>query len=365
MISDTYFQASKKFRNIVITACADTTERAAQRGAQYGVAAMSTDALLDSPDVDIVLNLTPPNVHAAIDLQALARGKHVYSEKPFAVSMDEAKQILTTAAERNLRVGCAPDTFLGGSLQSARKFLDDGWIGKPVAGTAIVASRGPEKWPHAPMFYDKGAGPMMDLGPYYCTALVNLLGPARSVMAAATRGTATRTMGAEVAPAYRDRYKPYGPYPVNVNTHLSGTVEFQNGALVTVIASFDVYKHGHAPIELYGTEGSLQIGDPNFFGSPLKICRREWRNPETPLEWQEAPILFPYTDNCRSIGLADMADAIAKGRPHRCNSALACHVLEIMLAFEASAASGRRVELKTTCDRPAPLPMGLEEGEIR
>ena len=241
MISDTYFKASQKFRNLEVIACSDIIpERSAKKHELYGVANVTNEELFANPDIEIVINLTPPQVHSKIAIDTLNAGKHAYSEKPFGVDFEDAQKVIRLAKEKGLRVGCAPDTYLGGGQQTARKLLDDGWIGKPLSGTAIVAGRGPEKWGQAPFFYDYGAGPMLDLGPYYCTALVNLLGPAKSVSAVTTKGFDYRTLGAEVSDTYKDTYKPYDRYPVNVTTHLTGVIEFQCGAVITMIASFDV-----------------------------------------------------------------------------------------------------------------------------
>ncbi len=350
MISDTYFKAAKTFNILEAVACADCNEQLAKsKGELYSVPAMTVEQLLATPEVEIVLNLTPPKAHAAITLQTLNAGKHAYSEKPFGINSDETAQMITLAAKSGLRIGSAPDTFLGGGQQTARKMIDDGWIGKPIAGTAIVMGRGPEKWPHAPFFYDTGAGPMLDLGPYYITALVNLLGPVRSVTAATCKGSETRTGGADTVPYI---------YPINVNTHLSGMVEFECGAIITVITSFEVYKHGHSPIEIYGSQGSLQVPDPNTFGGQVRIFRKGYD------DWKDVPFSHIYTENSRSIGAADMAYAIQSGREHRTNGQLANHVLEVMLAFDISGKLGTKVQMKTTCSRPAPLPLGLEHGEL-
>lgn len=361
MISDAYFSAAKKFNNLEVAACADSIpERAAAKKEQYGVQNITIEELLAGKDIEIVLNLTPPQVHSKIALATLNAGKHAYSEKPFGVDEADAAKVIALAKEKGLRVGCAPDTFLGAGQQTARKLVDDGWIGKPIAGTAIVMGRGPEKWPHAPFFYDYGAGPMLDLGPYYITALVNLLGPARSVIAVTAKGSDFRTMGAAVAPQYQHLYQPFGKYPINVTTHLTGVVEFQCGALITVITSFECYRHGHNPIELYGSEGSMQIPDPNTFGGPVRVYRKGDRNSD----WKDVPLTHIYSENSRSIGVADMAHALRSGRRHRANGQLANHVLEIMLAFDKSSRLGAKVELKTTCERPEALPLGLDEGEL-
>lgn len=359
MISETYFNAAKRFRNIEIVACFDYIEsRAKEKAEAHGVKAVSMEELLADPEIEIVFNLTPPLAHSEVDIAILNAGKHVYSEKPFGVDAEDAKKVVDLAKEKGLRVGCAPDTFLGGGLQTARKMIDDNWIGKPLSGTAIVQGRGPEKWGQAPFFYGYGAGPMLDLGPYYITALVNLLGPAKSVTAVTGKGSEYRTFGASVAEQYQDQYKPYDRYPVTVSTHLAGVIEFECGALITVISSFDVWKHSHVPIEIYGTEGTLQVPDPNTFGGPVKIFKPGYS------EWKDVPLAYGYTDNSRSIGVADMAKAIENGRQHRANGDLANHVLEIMLAFDKSSNAGAKVDIISRCERPAPLPLGLEDGEI-
>lgn len=359
MISETYFNASKKFRMLEVVACSDIIpERSKAKFEKHGVPNMTNDELFAIPDIDIVLNLTPPQVHSKIAMDTLNAGKNAYSEKPFGVDFDDAAKVIALAKEKGLRVGCAPDTFLGGGQQTARKMIDDGWIGKPLSGTAIVQGRGPEKWGQAPFFYDYGAGPMLDLGPYYVTSLVNMLGPAKSVTAITTKGYDYRTFGAEVAEQYQDKYKPFDRYPVTVTTHLAGVIEFQCGAVISMIASFDVWKHGHAPIEIYGTDGSLQVPDPNTFGGPVRLFRPGCS------DWKDVPLAYNYTENSRSIGATDMGYALQSGRKHRANGELANHVLEIMLSFDKSCKLGKRVDLTTTCERPAPLPLGLEEGEL-
>lgn len=365
LISDAYFSGAKKYRAIEIIACADVfPERARAKEELYGAKAMSVKELLSHPEVEIVVNLTPPKYHTEIDLAVLESGKHVYSEKPFGVNMDDARKVMECAAQKGLRIGCAPDTFLGSSMQTARKAIDDNWIGRPLSGTAIVAGRGPEKWGNAPFFYDEGAGPMLDLGPYYCTALVNLLGPARSVTAVTAKGFDYRTFADKVVEPYNAKYHPYDKYPVNVNTHQTGIIEFQNGAIITMVASFDVYRNNHNPIEIYGSEGSMIVPDPNKFTGEVKVYRREWPNVYESPSWMVIPAAFGNADPSRSIGAADMAAALKNNRPHRCSGELACHVLEIMLAFDKSSALGGKVMLETSCRRPEPLPMGLEPGEI-
>ncbi len=350
-ISAAYFKAAKSFGNLEYCCCADRDPAAAQAAAAaYGCDALEPAELLRRPDVSLVLNLTTPQAHVAVNTQALQHGKHVYCEKPLALSVEDARPMLALARERNLRVGCAPDTFLGGGLQTCRKLVDDGWIGRPISGTAVMMAPGHEHWhPNPAFYYQQGGGALFDMGPYYLTALVTLLGPAQAVTAMAGRGFAQRTCTTDARFGER--------LPVEVNTHTAGVVRFQCGALVTVIMSFDVAKHSCPCLELHGTLGSLSLPDPNRFGGPVRFARRRQ-------DWSEAPLLFGNEENARSIGLADMAQAIQDGRPHRCSGELALHVLEIMCALEQSAAEKREIVLTTTCARPAPLPAGLLPGEL-
>lgn len=350
MISDIYFEANHKFRNIEIIACCDVIkEKALAKEEKYNVKAMNYDELMNNKEVEIVLVLTPPLQHSQIELDALNHNKHVYTEKPFGVDAADANKVVELAKKKNLCLGSAPDTFMGGGYQTVRKLIDDNWIGKVLSGTAIVQGRGPEKWGQAPFFYDYGAGPMLDLGPYYITALVSLLGPAKSVVAVCSKGSEYRTLAGEVAEQYKDKYQPYGQYPVTINTHLTGIIEFVSGAIITVITSFDVYKHGHSPIELYGSEGSIMCPDPNTFGGPVKVFRNGMK------DWENIPIPFPYTENSRGLGIADMALSMEEKRDYRANMNLANHVLEIMLSFDKSNAENKKIMLKSSCERPAPL----------
>lgn len=362
MISGAYLKAASRFQAIEVIAGSDIlpgqAEKKRDEFKEFGYTPENFKTytalpdgtnpdILANPEIEVVINLTPPKQHSFVDMQILSAGKHAYSEKPFGVNLDDARKVVELAEAKNLRCGCAPDTFLGGGQQTARKMIDDGWIGKPLAGTALVMGRGPEKWPQAPFFFDYGAGPMLDLGPYYITTLVNMLGPAKWVTAFTKKFADMRVGGPETVPH---------EYPVNVTTHLTGVIEFQCGALITMISSFDVWKHGHCPIEIYGTEGSLQVPDPNTFGGPVRLFRAGYD------DWKDVPLAFGYTDNSRSIGAVDMVYALKSGRPHRANNKLAYHVLEIMCSFDKSSATGRPVEIESTCERPAPLPLGLEDG---
>jgi predicted dehydrogenase len=355
-ISGAYFSAATKFDILEVVACADINPEAAKaKATEYNVKAVPVEKLLKNPEVEIILNLTVPKAHAEIALRTLEHGKHSYSEKPFGISCAESKKVIASAKTKKLRIGSAPDTFLGGGQQTCRKLIDDGWIGRPVGGTAIFMGYGPERYyhPSPKFFFEKGGGPMFDLGPYYVTALVNLLGPVKRVCAVTTKAFEERTAGPQ-ARIKRERI------PVEIATHLAGVLEFENGAVINMITSFDVWKHGHNPIEIYGTEGTLFVPDPNTFGGPIKIARGGVQQ----VEISECPLSHIYTNNFRSIGAADMAYAIRSGRQHRCSGDLAYHVVEIMESFEKSSAAGKHIDIASTCKRPAALPLGLIEGLI-
>ena len=351
-ISQAYFNGIKRFRNLELAGCADINMQAAEMKAEENeTQAMTVDEMLAKADIDIVVNLTIPAVHADVSLQILEAGKHVHSEKPLAVLLEDGKKILQTAEKRGLKVSCAPDTFLGAGLQTCRKLIDDNWIGKPISGTAFMLSKGPESWhPNPFFFYKKGAGPMFDVGPYYITALVHLLGPVKKVAGITTTGFVERVAGSEDIRGTR--------IPVEIPTHVSGVLEFHSGASVTVVMSFDVCAHGHSPIELYGTFGSLKVPDPNTFGGAPQLF-----TPNSG-EWNNVGLTHGYSDNSRGIAVSDLAAAIVQGREHRCSGKLAYHVLEVMHAFEKSSISGKHVELKSSCERPTPLPQGLLDGFV-
>ena len=350
-ISDRYFKWCARFVDIEIVACADLLpERAGAKAAQYGVRALSIDALLNDPDISIVLNLTIPQAHAEVDLAALEAGKHVHSEKPLALGVADGWRILAAASERGLRVGCAPDTFLGGGQQTSRKLIDDGWIGRPVAATAFMAGHGHESWHPDPAFYFKaGGGPMLDMGPYYITALINLLGPVTRVTGSSKTTFPQRIITSQ--PKYGE------VIDVDVTTHLAGVLEFAAGAVATVVMSFDVWAHNLPSIEIYGSEGSMAVPNPNTFRGPVLLRRAAAE------EWSEVP-LSHSTDVERGIGVADMASAIRNGRAHRASGELAMHALEVMLAVDEASASGRHVAIESSVARPELLPLGLLPGHV-
>ena len=351
-ISQAYFNGAKAFEVLEVVSCADIKMTAARAKAkENGCEAQTVKQLLANKQVDLVINLTLPAVHAEVSLMALKAGKHVHCEKPLAVHLEDGQAVLDLAKKKGLLVGCAPDTFLGAGLQTCRKLVDDGWIGKVVGGTAFMMSRGPESWhPNPAFFYEVGAGPMFDMGPYYMTALVHLLGPVKRVSAITSRAFEVRTATCEAQ---------FGKLlPVEVPTHCSGSLEFHSGATVSVTISFDVQRHGHSPIELYGTEGSIKVPDPNTFGGPVEVFT------PTTGEWQPQALSHPYATNMRSIGAADMAYAILGKRKHRASGALAYHVLEVMHAFEKSSESRRHVTIKSKPAQPAAFPLGLIPGRL-
>jgi predicted dehydrogenase len=301
--------------------------------------------------VEIVINLTVPLAHTDVSMAVLRAGTHVYSEKPLGVNVAEARKMMDLAAEKSLRVGCAPDTFLGGGHQTARQLIDEGAIGTPLGGSAFFMCPGHERWYPAPGFYYlRGGGPMLDMGPYYITDLVQLLGPVASVMGSTSRLRKERLVTSEPMKGTL--------IPVEVDTHVAGTLEFESGALVSIAMSFDVPKHKHTPIEIYGSTGSILVPDPNRFGGEVSVAK-------TGGEWESMPLSHGYADgNYRSIGVADMAAAILSGREHRASGALAFHVLEVMEAFQTSSDEGRRVKIESRVERPAMLPAGLSLGQL-
>jgi predicted dehydrogenase len=351
-ISPAYLKAAAGFPILEIVALADANPVAAEaRAAEFGLAARSIEALLADPAIEIVVNLTVPKAHVAVGLQAIAAGKHVHSEKPLGINVAEARKLIAAAEAKGVRVGCAPDTFLGGAHQTARKLIDEGAIGRPIGGTAFFMCPGHESWhPNPGFYYLHGGGPMLDMGPYYITDLVNLLGPVARVSGMATRLRAERLIASEPLKGAR--------IPVEVATHVTGTLAFVSGAVITLTMSFDVPKHKHAPIEIYGEKASLLVPDPNYFGGAIELAGKGE-------DWRVVPTEHAYADgNYRSIGVADMAQAIRDNRPHRASGALAFHVLEVMEAFQLSSDSGAAVAIESRPERPAMLPVGLAPGEL-
>jgi predicted dehydrogenase len=376
-ISDSYFNGAAKSKLVTIKACADIRPEASQsKASQHKVLAMSIAELLADKDISIVINLTIPQAHAAVAKQILNAGKHVYLEKPLAATFKEAKALLAHAAKKSqqlkaagkikhdLRVGCAPDTFFGAGHQATRRMIDEGKIGTPVGGSVAVLSHGMEAWhPNPEFFFKAGGGPILDMGPYYVTQLVNLLGPVDRVAAVATIGNAQRTIGSQPLKGQK--------IDVEVATTVNGVLHFKNGANVTMSASWDVWQHKRSFIEIYGTKGSLLGLNPNFFGGePMlavvsKDVVQDWKSVSSSShpfgknnrELRSGTQVADY----RIVGLVDMAMAIMQKRPHRASGELALHVLEVLEAFELSSKTGKHIQIKTACERPAAVPRGKDE----
>ena len=355
-ISDIYLTNAARFRDFAVTACADLDAQAAARQAErYGIAARSVKDLLASDDVDIVLNLTIPQAHAEVSLAALEAGKHVYTEKPLATTVADGARIIETARARGLAVGGAPDTVLGAGVQRARAMIDAGEIGKPLSGLAAVLSHGMEHWhPNPGFFFRPGGGPVFDMGPYYLSTLIMLLGPVATVQAMGQIGFAERIVTTP------DSARLGQTIRVETLTSVQALLGFASGAQVTFLASWDVWRHGVLPIELHGETASLRVPDPNWFGGDLSIAegRADWRPISTgdatfgKLNW---PHEAPKVANYRGLGLADMARGILDGRPHRANGDVALHVLRVMAGALEAATEGRAVNIADPCARPAPL----------
>jgi len=326
--------------------CADMIpERAAKAGEEWNLrkSYATPEELFNDDEVDIVVNLTIPNAHYEVCAAAVEAGKHVYVEKPLCIGLDEAKRLLEAADKKGVRVGGAPDTFLGAGIQTCRKLIKDGWIGTPIAATAFMMNHGHESWHPAPEFYYKrGGGPMFDMGPYYLTALVNLIGPVAEVSGSTRVTFKERTITSEPLRGTT--------IEVEVPTHVVGTLEFAGGAVGTVITSFDIWAANLPRIEIYGTEGSLSVPDPNTFGGPVMV---KGAGDE---KWHEMPLTHGHSENSRGLGVADLADAVVGSRPHRASGELTGHVLEIMHGIHISADSGKRYKMTQAGVRPEPLP---------
>ena len=354
-ISTTYLKFAPMFKSLELAAVADINMSAAQaRATEYNVRADTVEDLLAAKDVDVIVNLTVPAVHYDVTRRILEAGKHAYSEKPLVLTLDEGKKLQDLAAKRGLRVGSAPDTFMGGAHQLARAAIDEGAVGRIIGGTCHVMSHGMEHWhPNPDFFFQPGGGPILDLGPYYITNLIQLIGPVKSVAALANASFAERLIS-------------NGPrngetVPVDTPTNIHALLEFVNGATVTLSASWDVWKHSHPNMELYGETGSLFVPDPNFFGGEVELAGAD--GGIQVLAERGHPFGVPNQKdgqgndraNYRCAGLADMATAIAEGRQHRCNLDLAVHAVDVMVSILRSGAEKRFIDMTTPCERPAAL----------
>ena len=371
VISNTYIRDIKRFYpSLHLAACADVNvELARSHAEKYQVpAGCSVEEMLAMEEVELVVNLTPPQFHTELNKKILLAGKHVFCEKPFAPTVAGAREVMALADEKGLLVGSAPDTFLGSSLQTCRKILDDGWIGRPLYVTANMMSNGVETWHPAPgNFYRRGAGPLYDMGPYYFTALAALLGPVKRVSAFSGTGFPVRRIYA--GPLKGQEIQ------VETPTHYSGTAELASGVIVSMNISFDIW-HSNLPMfEIYGTEGTLEVPDPNMSGGRPKVYRKERTldvlyddSEETKARQNisvELPELYPHIgEYTRGIGVLDLADSIVSGRKPRVNAEMACHVIEAITGMMESARDKKVYEMKTACERPEPVRTGTPEGRI-
>ncbi|MBU1304489.1 MAG: Gfo/Idh/MocA family oxidoreductase [Alphaproteobacteria bacterium] len=355
-ISAAYLKLAPLFKWLEVRAVADILPAAAQKRAdEFGVKAQTPDELLKNSEIDVIVNLTIPSTHYSVSMDIISAGKHAYSEKPFVLSLEEGMALKKAADDRGLQVGSAPDTFLGGAHQQARQIIDSGKLGKIMSGTMHVMSRGMEHWhPNPDFFFQPGAGPILDLGPYYVTDLIHLLGPVKRLSAFTNMARAEREVTAE------------GPYKgtfvkVGTPTTIHGVLEFASGAIITIGASWDVAAHGHHNIELYGTDGSIFVPDPNFFGGDLVTANIAGeRTNVTP--WDH-PFGKPNQDldkptpraNYRTAGLADMIASIDGGYAARCGLDVALHAVDVMTSLLKAGESGQVLTLSTTCERPLAL----------
>ena len=348
-ISATYMRMGHFFRDYKVVACADLNlETAKARAEEFDLRALSIEDLLADPDIEIIVNLTIPAAHFEVSSNILKAGKHVYSEKPFVLTAEEGVRLSDLATARNLRIGSAPDTFMGGSHQKARELIDAGEIGQVTSGTIHVMSGGMEHWhPNPDFFFQPGAGPIFDLAPYYITNLVQLFGPVANVIAMSSTPRSHRTIAC--GPRHGEQIS------VKTPTTVHSILKFETGMIISYGTSWDVKSHEHNNMELYGLDGTLYVPDPNFFGGQLRLVRGD---EDEALISTGHPFSKPNDGenaNYRGAGLADMAAAIRDDRQHRCNNELALHVVEVMGAILQSGDSGTPIAIKSTCERPAPF----------
>ena len=366
-ISDIYLKNIKDIAGVDITACGSLNmDESRAKAAEYGVPrVMTPEEIIADPDIDAVLNLTIPAAHAGISMAALKADKHVYSEKPFVTDLEDGRRVLELATAKGLMVGNAPDTFFGGRWQTLRKLLDSGIIGAPHSVSAIVPTSGVERHhPNPYFYYAKGGGPLLDLGPYYLAAMVFCLGPITRVAGLGRRREASRMI--ENGPRHGEMM------PVEVETHCLSLIEFESGVTGQMMVSFDVWESETPRLEIYGTEGTLCIPDPdpgdgaNIFQGPVWVRTRDtarWTmrpRPKAPADWQVADNSHGLNFDARGVGLADLAMAVHEGREPRANGALGLHLCEVMEGMLQSPGLGRFVNIASTCARP---PMLVETSE--
>lgn len=344
VVSRHYAQNARAFDSFELVACADLDRRVAEAlAAEHGLAVASVDELVADPEIDVVLNLTPPAVHGVVIGNALAAGKHVYSEKPLATTPSEAGELVVEAERRGLRLGCAPDVFLGGPYQAARALLDDGAIGEPLSVTGAMLGGGQTAWhPNPDIFYEDGAGPLLDMGPYYLTAIVALLGPVRRVAGFASTRVLEREI--EIGPRAGERFTPGTP------THAAAVLELASGATANLVASFEAPAQYVAELVIHGTEGTIVLPDPNGFEGPVRMRRLRGA-------WRDMPSTSRGAQDARGIGVHDLVEAVATNAGPRASGRLAHHVVDVARSILAAAADARTVEIGTSVERPDPLPV--------
>ena len=337
----------------LVAVCDLIRQRAENAQRDYNVPKLydTMEELFADPEIDLVLNLTRPYQHYAVSKGALLAGKHVYCEKPLGADLAEGQELVQLAAEKGLFLGGAPDTFMGAGIQTCRKLIDEGLVGDVVGARCVMASHGVESWhPDPDFYYQRGGGPLFDMGPYYLTAMTNLLGGIRRVYGTCATGYPTRLITAE----------PHVGEIIQVNTptHIEALLTFDSGVHASILTSFDVYNTRQTCIELYGTKGTLYVPDPNWFGGPVLF-----HNGETG-ETEELPLAFDYPENSRCLGLADMAAAIETGRNGRTTCKQTYHVLEVMAGILSSAQKGQPVEIESRFEREAPMDPTLPHGQL-
>jgi predicted dehydrogenase len=345
VISKHYAANASAFEEFDLVACADLLPAVADElAAAHDLTAVPVADLLADPDIDVVLNLTPPSEHAVVTRAALAAGKHVYTEKPLGLEVGEATELLEEADRRGLRIGCAPDIFLGGAYQAARELIDEGAVGRPLAISAAMLLGGADAWHPSPeQFFQDGAGPLLDMGPYYISTIVALLGPVRRVAGFASVHRPQRRI--MVGPRAGEEF------PVRTPTHTSAAMGLDGGMTANLVASFDAAERYVCDFFVHGTGGDLSLPDPNAFEGPLRIRRGR-------SDWENVPYVSRGAREARGIGLADMAEAIAEGSDHRATGQLGLHVVDVARSILQSADSGRAIAIGTSAARPAALPVG-------
>ena len=371
VISRTYLADMKAFyKNLEVIACADIdVELSRKLASEFGIKkAYTPEELLNDDEVEIVINLTPPQFHVELNKQIITAGKHLFSEKPFAPSLKDAKEVLDLADAKGVKVGCAPDTFLASGLQSLRYYLDANLIGKPFFVTANMTTFGVETWhPNPAPFYTKNSGPLFDMGPYYLSAIISLLGPIESIAALDAKGSDTRHkyVGREAGTDFQ----------AEIPTHYSSVLRLKSGVVVNFNVSFDIYGSNLPMFEIYGDGGTLTYPDPNFGGGTPRVYRKEQYTDTVYQKTEEAvarknrfyelPELYPRVkDYSRGLGVLDLAKAIEANSNNRANGSLIMHITEAIEGMMISSENGEFYKMKTTCERPEPLKPGGHIDEV-